>query len=90
MSATTALAVVMIAWLAIGVATGSFMGWRGHDWFTWGLLGAVLGPLVIPLVVASGGRAGVGTRQPRDRGTPQGAPDDPRPAYGEEAAWRPR
>ena len=58
MSATTSLAIVMVAWLAIGVATGIAMGRRGHDGFTWLLLGATLGPLVVPLALSTWRRTG--------------------------------
>jgi hypothetical protein len=58
MSATTALASVMAAWLAIGVMTGIAMSRRGHDGFTWLLLGATLGPLVVPLALSTWRRTG--------------------------------
>jgi hypothetical protein len=53
MSATTALALVMLIWSLIGVATGRIMDRRGHDRFTWWLLGTVLGPLVVPLALVT-------------------------------------
>ena len=53
MSPTGALAVVILAWVTIGIIAGLVMGRRGHSWFTWAALGAVLGPLVIPLAVGS-------------------------------------
>ena len=62
MSATAALAVVMAAWLAIGVVTGRAMGRRGHDGFTWMILGATLGPLVVALALSAWRRAGPSTR----------------------------
>jgi hypothetical protein len=62
MSATTALAVVMAAWLAIGVVTAIAMDRRGHDAFTWMLLGAILGPLVVPLALSAQRRTGATTR----------------------------
>jgi nucleotide-binding universal stress UspA family protein len=49
MSATGALLVIMVAWLVIGVVAATVMGRRGHHSFTWGALGAALGPLVVPL-----------------------------------------
>jgi nucleotide-binding universal stress UspA family protein len=49
MSATAALLVLVLIWLLIGVIASVVMGRRGHAPFTWGALGAVLGPLVIPL-----------------------------------------
>ena len=53
MSATTALAIVMLIWSLIGAATARIMGRRGHDRFTWWLLGTVLGPLVVPLALVT-------------------------------------
>ncbi len=58
MSATAALAFVMATWLAIGVVTGMAMGRRDHDGFTWLLLGATLGPLVVPLALSTRRRTG--------------------------------
>jgi hypothetical protein len=84
MSATTALATVMVAWLAIGIVTGTTMGRRGHDGFTWLLLGATLGPLVVPLALSTWHRTGPttgvaarawppepGRRPPHGRRTPR-------------------
>lgn len=53
MSATAALAFVMATWLAIGTVTGKAMSRRGHDGFTWLVLGAILGPLVVPLALST-------------------------------------
>jgi hypothetical protein len=75
MSATTALALVMAAWLAIGVVSGITMGRRGHDGFTWMLLGATLGPLVIPLALSTQRRTGP-TTPPAARGQPQRSSSD--------------
>ncbi len=50
MSATTALIVVLVAWLAIGAAASIVMGRRGHHPATWAIFGSVFGPLVIPVV----------------------------------------
>ncbi len=71
MSATAALAVVMAAWLAIGVVSGISMGRRGHDAFTWMLLGATLGPLVVPLALSTHRRTGPRMRRAA-RGWPPG------------------
>ena len=49
MSASTALLAVVAVWLLIGVTAVVVMARRGHQPFTWGVLGAALGPLVIPL-----------------------------------------
>lgn len=51
MSPTTALLVVIGVWIAIGIIAAVIMGRRGHAPFSWGALGAVLGPLVIPLAL---------------------------------------
>ena len=53
MSATVALLLVLVGWLAIGVGSGLGMGYRGHDPFGWLLLGLLLGPLVVPVALAS-------------------------------------
>jgi nucleotide-binding universal stress UspA family protein len=51
MSATGALLAIALAWLFIGVVASIVMGRRGHHPFTWGALGAVLGPLVVPVAL---------------------------------------
>lgn len=43
---------VVAVWLAIGATASIVMGRRGHRPFTWGVLGAALGPLVVPLARA--------------------------------------
>lgn len=53
MSATTALLILVVAWVSIGAISATLMGRRGHAPFTWMFAGAVLGPLVIPVMVAS-------------------------------------
>ena len=50
MTASAMLVALGLAWVTIGILTGLLMARRGHSWFTWTLLGAVLGPLVVPLV----------------------------------------
>src|SRR4029079_2926966 len=52
MSATTALFIVIVAWIAIGVAAAIIMGRRGHAPTTWLFAGAVLGPVVVPLMLS--------------------------------------
>src|SRR3954451_10635373 len=44
---------VLVGWLAFGVAAAVVMCRRGYSGFAWGVLGAVFGPLVIPLAVAA-------------------------------------
>jgi hypothetical protein len=77
MTATTALALVMAAWLAIGVVSGITMGRRGHDGFTWMLLGATLGPLVVPLALSTQRRTGP-SKHPAARSWPQASRRRPR------------
>jgi nucleotide-binding universal stress UspA family protein len=55
-SITSALFVVMIIWVVIGLVTGIVMGRRGHSWFGWTAIGCVLGPLVIPVAIGSVGQ----------------------------------
>ena len=51
MTVTYAMLIVFGAFLLIGVATGVVMGRRGHDPWMWGVLGALFGPLVVPLAL---------------------------------------
>ena len=51
MSFTVMALIVLGVWVLIGVLTSFGMARRGHSAFSWGLLGAVFGPLVIPLVI---------------------------------------
>lgn len=51
MSFTGFAVVVVLVWLAVGIAAAIVLGRRGHDPFQWGLLGAVLGPLVVPIAL---------------------------------------
>lgn len=50
-TSTQILAIAAAAWALIGVTASIVMGRRGHNSFTWLLLGAVLGPLAVPLGV---------------------------------------
>ncbi len=52
MTPTGALALFSAAWVAIGFGTAYLMARRGHDLFTWWYLGAVLGPLAIPIAIS--------------------------------------
>lgn len=52
MSATVIL-VVAAAWLGIGLVLSLVLGRRGHDPFSWFLLGLMLGPFAIALAVDS-------------------------------------
>lgn len=51
MSATRFMFVVAVLWAGIGLVGSLVMRRRGHDMFTWGALGAVFGPLVLPLAI---------------------------------------
>ena len=53
MSFTTFLLALACLWLFAGLGAALVLGRRGHAPFTWGLLGAVLGPLVVPLAVVA-------------------------------------
>jgi nucleotide-binding universal stress UspA family protein len=53
MSFTTVGFIVFGVWILIGITTSFAMGRRGHHLFSWGLLGAVFGPLVLPLALVA-------------------------------------
>ena len=53
MSPTMSLAVIFAAFVTIGVIASIFMGRRGHNPFAWLALGAILGPLVIPVAAVA-------------------------------------
>lgn len=59
MTATLALLILGVGWLVIGVATAVVMGRRGHDPFTWLLVGVLLGPLAVPPAVAASRHPGL-------------------------------
>jgi nucleotide-binding universal stress UspA family protein len=42
---------ILVAWVTVGVLVSFAMGRRGHDVASWGALGMLLGPLLIPLAV---------------------------------------
>lgn len=52
MTATVVL-VAAAAWLGIGLVLSLVLGRRGHDPFSWFVLGMMLGPLAIALAVDS-------------------------------------
>lgn len=76
MTATTALFIVLGAWIVIGIVAAIAMGRRGHSPFTWVVLGAVLGPLVVPVGLAA-------ARDEQPRGRPSMSLRIPVPAAGE-------
>ena len=49
----TLIALVAAAWIGIGLTLSFVLGRRGHDGFSWFILGVVLGPLAIALAVDS-------------------------------------
>jgi nucleotide-binding universal stress UspA family protein len=51
MNATAMLVAVGLGWVSIGILAGFLMARQGHSWFAWSLLGALLGPLVVPIIV---------------------------------------
>lgn len=53
MTPTQALATAVVIWIVIGVTASVVMGRRGHDPFTWLLVGAGMGPLAVPLAIRS-------------------------------------
>lgn len=52
MSATQVLVIMAAVWVTIGLVLAVVMGRRGYDPWVWLVLGAVLGPLSIPFVIA--------------------------------------
>ena len=42
---------IVVSWVAVGLVIGLVMGRRGHNTLTWMILGAVLGPLTVPLAM---------------------------------------
>jgi nucleotide-binding universal stress UspA family protein len=52
MNATAMLVAVALGWVSIGILAGFLMARQGHSWFAWTFLGAVLGPIVVPIVIA--------------------------------------
>jgi nucleotide-binding universal stress UspA family protein len=53
MTPTQILGTIGALWIVIGVSASIVMGRRGYSPFAWLLLGAILGPLVIPLAVGT-------------------------------------
>lgn len=51
MTAATFLALMALIWLLIGVSLAFVMQRHGHDFWVWLALGAVLGPISIPLAI---------------------------------------
>ena len=57
------LLIAFATWLAIGVVAAVVMGRLGYASFAWGVLGAVLGPLVVPLAIETVRRQQPGYRR---------------------------
>lgn len=51
MSTEQLVVIIAVAWIAIGLALSVLMGRRGHEAFSWFVLGSLLGPLAIALAV---------------------------------------
>jgi nucleotide-binding universal stress UspA family protein len=56
MSVAGAMLIVVAVFVLIGAATAVVMGRRGHDPWMWGVLGALFGPLVVPLAISGNRR----------------------------------
>ena len=50
---STLLVVIALAWLAIGLALSLLMGRRGHDSFSWLIVGTVMGPMAAVMALDS-------------------------------------
>jgi nucleotide-binding universal stress UspA family protein len=60
-TATAVLFALLCAWLVIGIGASFIMARRGHDPWSWGALGAVFGPLVVPIAITATRREGRAT-----------------------------
>jgi nucleotide-binding universal stress UspA family protein len=49
---TELLVIAVVAWLVIGIVLAVVMGRRGYDAWSWGVVGAILGPLAIPVALS--------------------------------------
>lgn len=48
-AATEVLLIALAVWLTVGITLAVLMGRRGHSPFEWFLIGAILGPIALPL-----------------------------------------
>jgi len=62
-SATAALFIALVLWITIGVIASILMGRRGHNPYAWLVLGAILGPLVVPVAIVSVSDERIGQRR---------------------------
>ena len=51
MTATTFLFLFFVVWFVVGLVTAAVMARRGHDLWTWVMLGLLMGPLVLTVAV---------------------------------------
>jgi hypothetical protein len=59
---TEVMVAIVVIWMLFGIVYAIGMGRRGYDPWSWGALGAIFGPLVIPLAI--------GLRRRRPMGQP--------------------
>ena len=52
MSPTTAMVIAVAIWVTIGLVTALYMGRRGHNAWSWAILGVAFGPLLAPVTVS--------------------------------------
>jgi nucleotide-binding universal stress UspA family protein len=71
-----ALLILLAVWVTIGVIASIFMGRRGHNPFAWLALGAILGPLVIPVAAVAVREERIRRRGELARGTSAGGAVD--------------
>jgi nucleotide-binding universal stress UspA family protein len=50
-TATEILLFVLAVWITVGITLAVLMGRRGHSSFEWFLIGAILGPMALPLAL---------------------------------------
>ena len=70
------LFVVLPLWILIGITAAIVMRRRGHSLFSWGLLGAVFGPLVVVFALDAVRREGEATPATVHTGAPGRGPVD--------------
>lgn len=56
MPTTASVVLVLLVWVAVGLAAALHLGRRGYRSSSWYLLGAVLGPLFVPIALERGRR----------------------------------
>src|ERR1044072_4566632 len=58
----------LFVWLAIGVTLWGVMGRRGHSMFQWFFIGAILGPLALPIAWSTARTEVSGLNRPLEPG----------------------